>query len=105
MRRLLSSLAPRAGASAWRVAAPAALVRSLVPRTVKPPLFASSRRWLAASGETVEVPVPAMGDSITEGTVLSLAKKVGDHVALEEVFGVAQKLISGNWSGHQNFVW
>lgn len=27
-----------------------------------------------------------MGDSITEGTVLSLAKKVGDHVALEEVF-------------------
>jgi len=38
-------------------------------------------RGLAAQ----KFPVPAMGDSITEGTVVAQLKKVGDHVALEEV--------------------
>jgi len=70
--------------SGLRAAGPSALGRARQP--VATPLFATSRRWLAASGAIVEVPVPAMGDSITEGTVLSLAKKAGDYIAMEEVF-------------------
>ena len=30
-------------------------------------------------------PVPNMGDSISEGTLLELTKAIGDHVAMEEV--------------------
>ncbi|EOD28342.1 hypothetical protein EMIHUDRAFT_204165 [Emiliania huxleyi CCMP1516] len=35
-------------------------------------------------------PVPEMGDSISEGTVLELSKQVGDYVALEEVLVVVE---------------
>ena len=33
----------------------------------------------------VEVPMPKMGESITEGTVIAWHKKVGDHVELDEI--------------------
>lgn len=56
------------------------LIRPLVKplRRLAPPLW---RRALALQ----TFPVPEMGDSITEGTILEFAKKVGDHVALEEM--------------------
>ena len=47
-------------------------------RRLTPPLW---RRALALQ----TFPVPEMGDSITEGTILEFAKNVGDHVALEEM--------------------
>ncbi len=37
-----------------------------------------------AGGKRVEVHMPKMGESITEGTVLSWAKKVGDAIELDE---------------------
>ncbi|EOD33604.1 hypothetical protein EMIHUDRAFT_229561 [Emiliania huxleyi CCMP1516] len=82
-RRLYTQLAPRAFSAASRLAAPASLARLDLARTPQP-LAAPRRRWLATDGETVEVPVPEMGDSISEGTILSIAKKPGDYVALEE---------------------
>ena len=39
------------------------------------------RRMLAVQ----TFPVPNMGDSISEGTLLEITKKVGDHVAMEEI--------------------
>ena len=57
------------------------LIRPLLMRPLRrltPPLW---RRALALQ----TFPVPEMGDSITEGTILEFAKKVGDHVALEEM--------------------
>ena len=35
-------------------------------------------------------PVPSMGDSISEGTILELAKNVGDYVAMEEVVATVE---------------
>jgi len=40
--------------------------------------------------ERVEVFVPSMGDSITEGTLSSWAKKVGEKVALDEVIAIIE---------------
>jgi pyruvate dehydrogenase E2 component (dihydrolipoamide acetyltransferase) len=36
------------------------------------------------TGEVVDIQVPQMGESVTEGTVLEWLKKVGDHVDLDE---------------------
>ena len=45
----------------------------------------AQRRWLS-SGGVVEVPIPLLGaESIVEGHILSIAKKVGDYVAKEEM--------------------
>jgi len=38
----------------------------------------------AAGGETVEIRVPAMGESVTEGTIAQWLKQPGDAVALDE---------------------
>ena len=46
----------------------------------------SLRRGLAVQ----RFPVPSMGDSITEGTLLELMKKAGDYVAQEEVIGLVE---------------
>jgi 2-oxoglutarate dehydrogenase E2 component (dihydrolipoamide succinyltransferase) len=51
-----------------------------------PRLSRALRRSLA----TQRFPVPAMGDSITEGTLLELTKKVGDYVAMEEVLAMVE---------------
>src|SRR3989440_137852 len=37
-----------------------------------------------ATRTTVEITMPQMGDSVTEGTILEWLKQVGDPVALEE---------------------
>ena len=56
-------------------------------------LLRTSRRcggpWRRALA-TQRFPVPSMGDSITEGTLLELHKKVGDHVALEELVAMVE---------------
>ena len=33
---------------------------------------------------TQDVPLPALGESVTEGTVTKLLKKVGDSIAIDE---------------------
>ena len=61
-----------------------------LPRHAWTPL----RRGLAS---LVEVPIPEMGDSISEGTILSLLKKPGEYVGAEE--GVAEvRRRNGNMS-------
>ncbi|KAL1520508.1 hypothetical protein AB1Y20_022087 [Prymnesium parvum] len=65
--------------SACRAAAPSPLARRLSPPPLASPPFPT--RALAIQ----RFPVPNMGDSISEGTLLAVSKAVGDHVALEEV--------------------
>lgn len=36
-------------------------------------------------GEASAIPVPAMGDSITEGTIVKWHKAVGDQIEMDEV--------------------
>lgn len=38
----------------------------------------------AGTGETVDIVIPAMGESVTEGTISSWLKKVGEEVAVDE---------------------
>lgn len=49
------------------------------PAPVAPPVVAP-----AASGSTVNVVLPALGESVTEGTVTRWLKNVGDSVSLDE---------------------
>ena len=49
------------------------------PAPVAPPVVAP-----AASGSSVNVVLPALGESVTEGTVTRWLKKVGDSVSLDE---------------------
>ena len=42
------------------------------------------RRGLCAAGSIFDAKIPEMGDSISEGTILSLMKNPGDYVAAEE---------------------
>lgn len=44
----------------------------------------------APAGDPVVMQVPAMGDSITEGTVIELHKAVGDTVAVDELIAVIE---------------
>src|SRR5436309_16114365 len=37
-----------------------------------------------SAGTTVQITMPAMGESVTEGTVLEWRKQVGDHVEKDE---------------------
>src|SRR5919206_588003 len=37
-----------------------------------------------ATGTTVQITMPAMGESVTEGTILEWLKQVGDRVEVEE---------------------
>merc|ERR1711998_821604 len=54
----------------------------LLSRAKKPSLVFSVRS-LCSTAETI--PVPLMGDSITEGTVVAFLKQVGEYVAVDEV--------------------
>ncbi|KAJ8602617.1 hypothetical protein CTAYLR_010202 [Chrysophaeum taylorii] len=56
-------------------------------------LMLASRRWLrrsAVSAAEYVMKVPAIGESITEGTIVSLEKTVGDAVAADEVLGTIE---------------
>lgn len=49
-----------------------------------------TRRFFSASAAPVDVPVPSMGDSISEGTVVEWLKKPGDFVETDEVVVVLE---------------
>jgi 2-oxoglutarate dehydrogenase E2 component (dihydrolipoamide succinyltransferase) len=61
------------------VAKPVVQTPPTAPAPVATPVAAP-----AASGSTVNVLLPALGESVTEGTVTRWLKKVGDTVALDE---------------------
>lgn len=51
-------------------------------------LVQTNVRWF--SSEVKSIPVPSLGDSITEGTVVSFTKAVGDSVQADEVVAVLE---------------
>lgn len=55
------------------------VVQTPAPAPVAKPVVAS-----AASGSTVNVVLPALGESVTEGTITRWLKNVGDSVSLDE---------------------
>ena len=55
------------------------VVQTPAPAPVAPPVVAP-----AASGSTVNVVLPALGESVTEGTITRWLKNVGDSVSLDE---------------------
>src|SRR5665213_177242 len=68
-------------------AAPAASVSAAAPTAVETPTPAAAPAPTAApasSGPGTDVPMPQMGESITEGTITKWLKKVGDTVARDE---------------------
>ena len=71
-------------ASARRAALTPTSAPLLAARAVSP--WLTTRRGLCAGGAPMEVPIPEMGaESIVEGSILSIAKQVGDYVAEEEM--------------------
>lgn len=74
-----------AGSATPSAPAPAAPVVQTPPPAPKPePVVAKPVAAPAASGSTVNVLLPALGESVTEGTVTRWLKNVGDSVALDE---------------------
>ena len=69
-----TSEAPAAPASAPAVAAPAPAPAPAAPAPVAP----------ATPAQGTEITLPALGESVTEGTVSTWLKKVGDTVAVDE---------------------
>ena len=55
----------------------------MLARAVRAPAARLAPRWCRQMA-VQKFPVPEMGDSISEGTVLELSKQVGDYVALDE---------------------
>lgn len=47
-------------------------------------------RGLCSGGDTYNMVVPGMGDSITEGSILEWEKKVGDYVAIDDVIVIVE---------------
>ena len=43
------------------------------------------KRQIRAFSDEIKMPVPNMGDSITEGTIVEWAKKEGDYVAVDDI--------------------
>ena len=60
----------------------------MVRRAAAAPRSAGGCAARAAALATHVLNVPAMGDSITEGTVASVEKAVGDAVAVDEIVAV-----------------
>ena len=61
----------------------------MLARAVRAPAARLAPHWCRQMA-VQKFPVPEMGDSISEGTVLELSKQVGDYVALEEVLVVVE---------------
>src|SRR5690606_30844277 len=60
--------------------APAAPAEAPAPAQESAPAEAPA----AGGGDATEVPLPALGESVTEGTVTRWLKEVGDDVAVDE---------------------
>lgn len=70
------------------VAAPAAAqpVSAPVEPKIEPAPVAVSESAPAASGSLIDIPMPKMGESVMEGTIIKWHKKPGDAVKLDETF-------------------
>ena len=74
-----------AGSAAPSAPAPVAPVVKTPPPAPKPePVIEKPVVAPAASGSTVNVVLPALGESVTEGTITRWLKNVGDSVSLDE---------------------
>ncbi|KAL3657138.1 hypothetical protein V7S43_017932 [Phytophthora oleae] len=91
-RRSLTSLSGSAGVLAARAPKSGALkLRSACAVAVRAQrLNAVQIRAFSSAGEATDVPVPSMGDSISEGTVVEWIKQPGDAVAEDEVVVVLE---------------
>ena len=69
------------GSGASKAAAPAAKAEEAKPA---PAAKSEPAPKAASGGSTVDVAVPAMGESVTEGTISEFTKKVGDKVSKDE---------------------
>ena len=47
-------------------------------------------RSFASEGDVIEQPVPSMGDSITEGTLVEWAKDIGEYCAADDIVAVIE---------------
>ncbi|TYZ58664.1 hypothetical protein PybrP1_003810 [[Pythium] brassicae (nom. inval.)] len=81
-----ASTASSSAAATLRLAHTAPLVRSLASRT----RATAPWRGFASAAAPVDVPVPSMGDSISEGTVVEWLKQPGDFVAADDVVVVLE---------------
>ena len=65
---------------------------SAIPsQTLRRPAMSSLQvRLFSVSNETIDVPVPSMGDSISEGTIVEWLKQPGEAVAEDEVVVVLE---------------
>jgi pyruvate/2-oxoglutarate dehydrogenase complex dihydrolipoamide acyltransferase (E2) component len=79
----LAVIADSAGASAPAPAAPVAAPVVAAPVAPTPPPAAPVAAPAASSGGTV-ITMPALGESVSEGTVTRWLKNVGDSVAVDE---------------------
>jgi len=60
--------------------------RMATPSLLPASFVAAQRRCLSSGGDPIDVPIPELGaESIVEGSILSIAKSVGDYVAAEEM--------------------
>jgi 2-oxoglutarate dehydrogenase E2 component (dihydrolipoamide succinyltransferase) len=94
-RRSLTSLSGSAGALAARSSKSGVMkarAACAVPVRAQRLNAASSlqMRAFSSAGEATDVPVPSMGDSISEGTVVEWIKQPGDAVAEDEVVVVLE---------------
>ncbi|EEY64480.1 dihydrolipoamide succinyltransferase, putative [Phytophthora infestans T30-4] len=94
-RRSLTSISSSAGVLAARSSSSSALkLRGASAVSVRAQrLNAASAvqfRGFSSSGDATDVPVPSMGDSISEGTVVEWLKQPGDAVAEDEVVVVLE---------------
>jgi len=83
-----------AGMAELRVASRRALVSStaLPTNDWSSSVSRGSPSWTRAfsGGSNMSVPVPEMGDSITEGTIIEWTKEVGDYVNMDDVIVVIE---------------
>ena len=61
------------------------LRRAAAPSVLVGTLQISKRFMAVTGGEAAVIPVPAMGDSISEGTIAVWHKKAGDQVEMDEI--------------------
>ncbi|GAB9467175.1 Dihydrolipoyllysine-residue succinyltransferase component of 2-oxoglutarate dehydrogenase [Globisporangium polare] len=80
-----AAAAAASGLSRSQVAAPLAVALASNAKSAF-----ETRRFFSASAAPVNVPVPSMGDSISEGTVVEWLKNPGDFVETDEVVVVLE---------------
>merc|ERR1719409_1283688 len=85
IRALPRAVAAASRTACRRYAAVAARRTTFSARASAPSLLGPGMQRGLCGGAETTVPVPAMGDSITEGTVVSFLKEVGEYAAEDEV--------------------